>query len=144
MEELIRMLRSEGCSLVVSNGGTVRTFWGRGVSDLHRLWREEPEFLQVASLADKVVGKGAAALMIAGGVKEVFAGVVSEPALGLFRQSAVKVSYDVKTAGINNRSNTGRCPLETLCGPCATVEDCLPLIDRFVQGLRQQDGRFEG
>jgi iron complex outermembrane receptor protein len=37
--------------------------------------------LDGASIADKVIGKGAAALMIAGCIKEVYADVISEAAM---------------------------------------------------------------
>lgn len=68
MEDLIRLLHGGDHSLVVANGN-VYTFNGRGVTDLYALLREDPGFLKGASIADKVVGKAAAALMILGGVK---------------------------------------------------------------------------
>ena len=82
MRRLTEILHGGGWSLVVDNGA-IRTFSGRGVSDLYGLLTREPETLRGASVADKVVGKGAAALMVLGGVKEVYADVASAPALGL-------------------------------------------------------------
>ncbi len=41
----------------------MRIFRERGVADLFRLQHEEPQLLRGAFIADKVVGKGAAALM---------------------------------------------------------------------------------
>ena len=111
----------------------MHTFDGRGVADLYRLWSEQPAVLRGASVADKVVGKGAAALMIAGSVREVYAEVVSEAACELFGQSAVQLTYGLRVPHIINRAGTGRCPLETLCDPCATVADCLPVIEGFVK-----------
>lgn len=46
MTELVERLRREGCSCVVANGVSVRTFRERGVRDLLRLLREEPEALR--------------------------------------------------------------------------------------------------
>ena len=80
MEDLIRLLHEGDHSLVVANGD-VRTFDGRGVSDLYGLFKEDPGFLKGAFIADKVVGKAAAALMILRGEKEVFADIISQPAL---------------------------------------------------------------
>ena len=68
MRRLTEILHGGGWSLVVDNGA-IRTFSGRGVSDLYGLLTREPETLRGASVADKVVGKGAAALMVLGGVK---------------------------------------------------------------------------
>ena len=58
----------------------MRIFRERGVADLFRLQHEEPQLLRGAFIADKVVGKGAAALMVLGGVEGLFADVVSRPA----------------------------------------------------------------
>ena len=83
-EQTVGLLFAEKCSCVVRNGDEVRIFRERGVKDLYRLLREEPQLLDGAFVADKVVGKGAAALMILGGVEELFADVVSRAALDLF------------------------------------------------------------
>ena len=76
MEKLIRLLHEGNYSLVVAHG-EIRTFSGRGVSDLYALSGEDPGFLRGASVADKVVGKAAAALMIVAGVSELHADVIS-------------------------------------------------------------------
>lgn len=132
MEELIDILVSGNHSLVVDNG-EVCTFDGRGVSDLFRLLENDPGILYGARVADKVVGKGAAALMILGGVKEVYAGVISEPAFDLFEKSGVKISFGKRVEHIINRKGDDICPVEKLCAGCATPEECFPLIKGFVQ-----------
>lgn len=67
MDELVRILQDGKHSLVVAGDG-IRTFDGRGISDLYGILTEHPDWLRGASVADKVVGKGAAALLILGGV----------------------------------------------------------------------------
>lgn len=137
MEKLIDILVSGNHSLVVENG-EIRTFDGRGVSDLFRLLNEDPELLEGAIVADKVIGKGAAALMILGGIREVYAGVISKPALALFEKSGIKISYGKQVEHIINRKGDGICPVETLCADCKTAEECLPLIKTFLQTLNSQ------
>ena len=66
IEELIDLLHSGGYSCAIANGDIIRTFTQRGVADLYDLLTQEPDFLKGALIADKVVGKGAAALMILG------------------------------------------------------------------------------
>ena len=83
-QRLIDRLHAERCSCVIRNGEQTRTFNERGVKDLYRLLTEEPELLRGAFVADKVVGKGAAALMILGSVEEVYTDVASTAALELF------------------------------------------------------------
>ena len=117
-------------------GDGIRTFDGRGISDLYGLLTEHPGWLRGASVADKVVGKGAAALLILGGVRELFAGVVSTSALGLLKDSGIPVRFSQEVAHIVNRKGDGVCPVETLCKECTTAAQCLPLIREFVAKIK--------
>lgn len=132
------ILHEGGHSLVVENDGNIRTFDGRGVSDLFRLVTEEREILRGASIADKVVGKGAAALMIVGGVKSLYADVISTPAIDLFGTTSVKVDYGCLVNNIINRKADGICPVESLCLPVESARDCLPLISKFLSSKHIQ------
>lgn len=133
------MLFAEKCSCVVRNGDTIRLFHDRGIRDLWRLLHEEPELLDGAFVADKVVGKGAAALMAAGGVKELFADVVSRAALELLNGTGIEVSYTVITDHIVNRAGDGTCPVEQLCAGARTAAECLPLIEGFLEQMKKRD-----
>ncbi len=133
MDHLIKILHDGGHSLVVANGKDVRTFDGRGISDLYNILNEDPEFLQGAEIADKVVGKGAAALMIMGGIDALYTDVISVPALELLHETAIKVGFGKQVDNIINRKGDGICPVETLCLPCATARECLPLINQFIK-----------
>lgn len=132
-QRLIDCLVAEGCSCVIGKGEEIRSFYGRGVSDLYRLLKEEPEFLQGAFVADKVVGRGAATLMILGGVGGVFARVVSTPALEFFRKARVAVDYETEVSHIVNRKGTDWCPLEKRCIRAVSVEESRMIIDKFMQ-----------
>ena len=134
-DELIRILQDGNHSLVVAGDG-IRTFDGRGISDLYGLLTEHPGWLRGASVADKVVGKGAAALLILGGVRELFAGVVSTSALGLLKDSGIPVRFSQEVAHIVNRKGDGVCPVETLCKECTTAAQCLSLIREFVAKIK--------
>ncbi len=132
-QRAVGLLFSEGASCVILSGGEMHIFRQRGVKDLFELLEERPVLLHGAFIADKVVGKGAAALMILGGVEEVYADVISEAALALFEASEVKVSSGRSVAYIINRAGTGMCPVESLCQECATAAECLPLIRQFIE-----------
>lgn len=133
---LIDYLFAEKCSCVIRNGNDIRVFHDRGIKDLFRLLKEERAFLDGAFVADKVVGKGAAALMILGGVKEVYADIVSRPALALLNEARIRTDYTLVVAHIVNRTQTGICPVEQLCSGCATAQTCLPLIERFIEHMK--------
>lgn len=134
MEDLIGLLHDGGYSLVVANG-EMNTFSGRGVADLYKLLNEDPGFLRKASVADKVVGKAAAALMIVSGVKELYADVISQGALDLLQGTDTKVSYKKAVPHIVNRSGTGLCPLETRCYKQQSPEGCLSEIREFMNTM---------
>lgn len=138
MEELISLLHSGGYSCVIANGEKIRTFTQRGVADLYDLLTQEPEFLKGASIADKVVGKGAAALMILGGISELHTDIISTKALDLLKESDVKVEFEQEVPFIWNRDHTGFCPVETLCSEVKSVEEMLPLICDFIEKMRSK------
>lgn len=132
-QHTIHCLRTERCSCAVCRDGEVKTYWEKGVKDLYRLVKEQPEELAGAFVADKVIGKGAAALLVLGKVDEVFAEVISAPALALLETYGIEVGYTDCVPNIINRSHTGICPVEELCKDCRTAEDCLPQIENFIK-----------
>ena len=130
--ECIEELHAGGLSCVICNGSEVRRFSQRGVKDLLRLLHDEPEFLRGAFVADKVVGKGAAALMVLGGVAGLYTDVISTPARTLLESNGIAVTAAVESPNIRNRAGDGICPVEALCADCTTAEECLPGIENFV------------
>ena len=139
MNHLISVLHSGNHSLVVGIAdGNIVTFDGRGVSDLLRLLDTEPQTLSGAAIADKVVGKAAAALMIAGRVSALHADMISEQALRLFKTCAqeIAVGYDKIVPHIINRQQTGWCPMELACRDCQTAEECIVKIKEKLSELR--------
>lgn len=141
-QNLIDYLFTGKCSCVIRNGNEIRVFRERGVKDLYRLLKEEPAFLHGAFVADKVVGKAAAALMILGGVKEIFAEVISQPASKLFSRATVHAEYFLMVPYIINRSQTDWCPLERGCANAVSAEECLPIIENFIADISKcKDGK---
>ena len=115
MKELIDILHGENLTLVLkSSDGTIHRFTQRGVKDLLTLLTEQPELLHDALIADKAVGKAAAACMVMGDVKQVHADVMSEPALALLQQHGVKAEYGTLVDHIINRTGDDWCPMEKL------------------------------
>ena len=138
---LARLLREEGLALAVRTaaGQTLRLH-GRGVSDLRRLTADPTAPLRGATVADKVVGKGAAALMAAGGVRALHAAVISRPALELLGREGVAVACDATVPHIIRRDGRGVCPVEAACAGTDDVAGCLAAIDRFFARMAGGDG----
>ena len=136
MKSLVDELQSGRWSCVVGNGSEMRTFTRRGVADLYSILTTEPELLEHSFIADKVVGKGAAALMILGKVSRLHTHIISTPALALLRDAGVATDFDQEVGYIINRQGTGRCPVETLCDGLSEPAEMLPLIADFLSKVR--------
>ncbi|MDR1417419.1 MAG: DUF1893 domain-containing protein [Prevotellaceae bacterium] len=140
MKEIVDKLYEGKYSCVIRNG-EIRSFTQRGVADVYYLLKNEPAFLKGASVADKVVGKGVAALLALGEVSELYADVVSAAALDLLQKTPVKILYREKVPAIKNRSNTGLCPLEASCAGEDSAAAILPIVDSFIKAKIAAQGK---
>lgn len=111
MESIIDILHKGGYSCVMKNREEVRTFTQRGVADLYDLYQADSAFMKGAVIADKVIGKGAAALMVLGGFKTVYADIISTPALALLCEAGIETTFAQEVPHIINRDKTGLVPV---------------------------------
>ncbi len=102
---------------VAYNESGIHTSGERGVRPMILWLEDDPEFLRGASVADKIVGRAAAMIMVHAGVKEVFASVMSNGAIDLFREHGIEYSYSMTAIAISNRRGDGICPMERLVAP---------------------------
>ncbi|HCE48198.1 MAG TPA: DUF1893 domain-containing protein [Prevotellaceae bacterium] len=114
MEKLIECLHAKGCSCVVGKDETMRCFFGKGIRDLLDMSADGNGLLQGAEVADKVVGKAAASLLVCGGVARVYADLMSEGALSMLRSNGIPFSYAQLVPYIKRRDMMGMCPMEQL------------------------------
>ncbi len=135
---LVDRLHKDNCTLVVQQGEVIRTFIRRGVADLLDLLDHDPAFLHGASLADKVVGRGAAALMVKGEVGRLHTDVISRPALELLQEAGIDTAYDCLVPHIINRAGTDWCPVERLCHGLTSVDAMIDAIRTFVNNMKRQ------
>ncbi len=141
-ENLVKILHDGGYSCVIAKGNEVRTFTRRGVADLYDLYNTDPGFMEGAAVADKVIGKGAAALLVLGKVKSVYTDVISVPALGLLHKAHIGTGFVREVPFIVNRDKTGSCPLESVCVDIDNAEDIYPVIQDFLHRMAHGDGGF--
>lgn len=136
LSALLRQLEEGRYSCVVYNNDETRTYSQRGVLDLYELVSSKSEFLSGAVMADKIIGKGAAAMIVLGGVKAVSTGVICSSALKMLKDNGVKVYFDEEVDHIDNNAKTDWCPLEKRVKDIATPQDCWPVIEQFVADLK--------
>jgi len=132
MDELIKILHNGNYSCVVKNYDQIFTFSQHGVADLYDMVKNKACFLNGGIIADKVVGKGAAALMILGGVSEIYTDIISLSALVFLREVGIEPDFGRVVPFIWNRDETDWCPLERMCYKETSPENILLLIENFL------------
>lgn len=105
----------------------------RGVKPLLKLL-DNSDNLCGYSAADKVIGKGAAFLYLLLGVCNVYADVISEPALDVL-QGGITAEYSAKVEHIINRKGDGICPIEQAVADIANAKSALPVIRQTLKNL---------
>lgn len=128
MEDLIRILHEGHHSCVIRKGGKVTTYEGKGIFDLLTLLNNNKEALQGAEIADKVVGKAAASLMIMGGVRKIYADLLSLSASDLLQKEDIPVTYAASVPFIKRMDFTAMCPMEALTLDALTAEEAVRRI----------------
>ncbi|MBR3454360.1 MAG: DUF1893 domain-containing protein [Bacteroidaceae bacterium] len=141
MEELKKYLEQDGVLGVVrSSKGDVRFFRHRGVFDLFKLLSANPGFMKGGTIADKVIGRGAALLIAKGEIAQVYARLISLPAIEVLEKNGIPVTFDKQVPHIINREGTDICPVEKLTSHISDPEEAFSLIADFVQ--RMNKGNF--
>lgn len=132
MNQIISLLHDGGYSCVIKQGENIHTYKKPGVADLLYLLSNEPDVLQKAAIADKVVGAAAAALMVLGGVSQVYAETISQSGLKKLQQAKITVTYNTLAPYIQNRDKSGKCPLESLCADENDNQKIKILVEDFI------------
>lgn len=126
---------SHGATLALVKGGAVYTSCVRGVRPLLEILDTGADYSDF-SAADKVVGRGAAFIYLALGVKRVYAAVISESALCLLREGGVGVEYGEVAPRILNREGDGPCPIENAVIDIKDTESAIFAIRKRLSELQ--------
>lgn len=109
--QALTLFNLSDCSFAyVGENGTVSSHIP-GVRQLMELARDGFD-LSGGFVADRVVGKAAALLMVGMGARRVYAETLSRPAYEIFEKHGVDVLYRSLVAVIINRAGDDICPME--------------------------------
>jgi len=118
-----------GASVVVARNGVISAVEeGRGIGPLVKLYDERR--LEGAIVVDKVIGRAAAALCVAGGAKKVFAQLAGRGAVELLGQRDLPIQADKVVDAILNHAQDGSCPMEK-------AVDGLKSPEQMVEAIRK-------
>lgn len=84
----------------------------KGIAPMMRLLLRDETALEGAFVADRVIGKATAVLLLYGNASFVHADLMSEHAESLLRENGFAYSYDRLVPYIKNRRQDGMCPME--------------------------------
>ena len=137
-QEAIDTLHSRNCSCIILKDDEMSVYNGPGISDLLGLLKTQPDKLRGAFVADKVIGKAAAALLILGQTDAVYTDLISEGAIDLLHCSPIQVTFAERVHMIMNRTKDNICPMENLCSDAKDAEECYNRISDFISNKRKE------
>jgi hypothetical protein len=108
-------LKGSGDSLVVvKHGRILLSSQEGGIRPLFNAVTDLGQEMRGSCVADRVIGKAAAALCIFGGASGIYTPVISRAAAELLAENGIMYSADLFVPGILNSDKSDLCPLERL------------------------------
>lgn len=101
----------------------------KGVFPLFDCLQKHKQRMECAEIADKVVGTGAARLLVYAKIKSLYTLTITKEALQLLVAKNIKTVFKEKTENIMNQYKTGVCPVELLSRKHKS-------IDKFIISLK--------
>lgn len=135
LEQVKNLLKNEDHTVVIYHNGAIVHSELRGVRPLLD-WLDSGIDLSGASVADKVVGRGAAFLYRLLGVREVFGRVMSVGAVKVLRAGGIEATWGNLTETIMNRQKNGPCPIELATRDIQVPENALFIIRSTLEQLK--------
>lgn len=133
MIELAKQKLSEGFSCVaVRDGAVLAAREGRGIAPLLALYEKTPELLRGASVADKVIGRAAATVLVMAGAREVYGEIMSVHGAAQLRAHGIACSCGTEVPRIDNRAKDGMCPMEQSSFAGETAEENYASLRAFI------------
>ena len=132
LEQAKKSLTESSATFVMIRGGKTFSSEMRGVAPILDLLREDPDALEDWVVADKVIGKAAALLLMYGRIKALYTKVISSHALNVLKDSRIEVVYDKLVPYVINRDGTDMCPMEKLVLEIGSPEEAFEALDKKI------------
>ncbi len=123
--------------VVIVNNSIVKTQYGRGIAPILALY--ESNILKDAYVVDKIIGKAASMVLTLGGVKGIYAKVISKPALEWLKTQKIEVSYEICVDRIMNRAGDGMCPMEQTVQNLDDAKEALEAVKEKLAQLKKEN-----
>lgn len=119
--------------VVVKDGIVIYKSQDRGIKPMYKLAIEMKDRAHGSSIADRVIGKGAALLCTYIGIKEVYGELMSQGGIDTLQKSNIKYITKNSCEHIQNRDKTDLCPIEKRSLDTEDPEELLKRIEDFLK-----------
>lgn len=130
------LLKNKLSMVIVKNGSIIVESKDKGIKPIFEVYTKSKEDFIDASVADKVIGKAAAMILLNGGIKNLYAELISESAINILKASDINVEYTKKVPLILNREGNDMCPIEKLSSNTEDISKLINDIDIFISKLK--------
>ncbi len=128
---------NEASFYIVKNDEIIYSDSGIGVKPIMKVINECPSLIEDAVVIDKVIGKAAAMLLIKYKACAVHGILMSNTAIRMFEKHNVPYYFEDLVEAIQNRTNTGLCPLEDSVKDTNDIEQgFLNIKDRIAELMK--------
>lgn len=129
----MKKLVAAGRSIAVARDGVIcGTSDERGIAPAMAML--DAGKLKDAFVVDKIVGRAAAAIFAVGGVKKVYATVMSRGAMEFLKAKGIDAAADETVENIVNRAKTGTCPMESAV---EKMQDAEKMVETLRKALKK-------
>lgn len=108
------LLENNHSIVVVKEDKVVYKSDKNGLLPIIDIYDSDKSILNGAAVADKVIGRAAALILIKANISELYTELISENAISILDDTNIKYQYNKKVKEIRNRNNTDMCPMEKL------------------------------
>lgn len=138
LEQAKELLQQENVTFAAITKAGAVTSAQRGIAPIMNLLQKDVKSLQGAFVADRIIGKAAALLLIKSGITKLYAGVISRHALDVLEESDIEVEYKDYVPYIINRKGDGMCPMEECVLHTNDAQEAYELLCKKLEQLRSQ------
>lgn len=139
MHTLLKILNDENLTCIVEQDGNIYKDTANGIRPILRLYEEQQ--LTNAIVADRVIGKAAAMLIVLGGARELHTMIISEHACTYLKKHNVSFTYERCVPYIINRNKDGMCPMEQTVLDCDDEQEAYHRLLQKLASLQQTTQR---
>lgn len=132
LQTAVSKLHDEKLCCVVAKNDEFFTSDALGIKPLMVFLRADKHFFVDAVIADKVIGKAAALLMILGGACGVYGEVMSQSAVETLKKHEIYFEYGELVPYIKNRTDTGTCPMEETVKNIDSPTDAFEALEKTI------------